>query len=103
MRRLNEWLADRLAFGLSTMACFYVVTALVVAPLFWQHPHTAVEWMQYVISVLFQGSALPLLGYVARVQGEKQEKILRETHDAVMEELTEIRKISNAQRRDSDG
>lgn len=47
--------------------------------------------MQYAISVLFQGSALPVLGYVARRAGESQELVLNETHDTVMEELALIK------------
>lgn len=87
MKRFNEWLGDRISHGLSTMAAFYIVSVLVLVPLAWQRPQGLVGWMQYTISVFFQGAALPVLGYVARVSGEKQERLLNETHDAVMEEL----------------
>jgi len=69
------------------MAMFYIITALVIAPLAFQRPQGLVGWMQYAISVFFQGAALPVLGYVARRAGENQEKVLNETHDRVMEEL----------------
>jgi hypothetical protein len=95
MQKFNNWLGDKMAFWLATMACFWIVTVLVIMPLFWQRPHTLVEWMQYLISVFFQGIALPVLGYVARVAGDKQERLLKETHDTVMLELAEMKEIIN--------
>lgn len=90
-RRLNDWLGDKLAFWLSTMGCFYIIFALVVVPLFFQHPTDLVGWVQYIVQSLFQGIALPVLGYVARIAGERQEKVLNETHDTVMEELALVK------------
>ncbi len=90
-KRFNDWLGDKLAYGLSTMGMFYAVSLLVVVPLVWQRPQGLVGWMQYGISVFFQGAALPVLGYVSRRAGEDQEKLLLETHDTVMEELTLIK------------
>lgn len=89
--RFNDWLADHLAVWLSTMAMFYGVTFLVIAPLFFQKPSNLVGWMQYIISVFFQGVALPVLGYTAKKSGDEQAKLLRETHDVVMDELTSIK------------
>ena len=87
LKRLNDWLGDKLALWLSTMGCFYVIFALVVVPLFFQHPVGLVAWVQYVVQSIFQGVALPVLGYVARVAGEKQKRVTNETHDAVIEDL----------------
>lgn len=89
--RINEWIGDTISYWLSTMAMFYIVSLLVIAPLFWQRPQGIVGWMQYAISVFFQGAALPVLGYVSRKAGERQERVLNETHDAVMEELAMIK------------
>lgn len=90
-RPFNDWLGDRLAFWLSTMACFYVITALVIVPLFFQRPSGLVGWVQYIVQSIFQGVALPVLGYVARIAGEKQERVVTETHDTVMEELAIVK------------
>lgn len=89
--KLNDWLADRLSLWLSTMAMFYGVAFLVIAPLFFQKPANLVGWMQYIIAVFFQGVALPVLGYTAKKSGDVQAKLLRETHDAVMDELISIK------------
>lgn len=63
------------------MAAFYIVSAFVILPLLWQTPHDLVGWVQYLIQSFFQGAALPVLGYVSRVGGERQEKLILETHD----------------------
>ncbi|TGE34509.1 hypothetical protein [Desulfosporosinus sp. Sb-LF] len=91
MRRFNDWLGDKLSFGLSTMAAFYIVTAFVLVPLIWQRPDGLISWVQFLIQSLFQGAALPVLGYVSRKAGENQERVLNETHDTVMEEITLIK------------
>ncbi len=92
MNSFNDWLGDKLSYVLSTMAMFYGITFLVIAPLFFQTPNTPVGWMQYVVSVFFQGVALPVLGYTSRKSGEVQARMLQETHDTVMKELDYIKK-----------
>lgn len=91
MRRFNDWFGDKLAFGLSTMACFYIVSAFVLIPLIWQRPQGLIGWVQFLIQSLFQGAALPVLGYVARIAGEKQEQVINETHECVMQELSLVK------------
>jgi hypothetical protein len=54
---------------------------------FFQHPNDLVGWVQYVVQSIFQGVALPILGYVSMKAGENQERLLNETHDTVMKEL----------------
>jgi len=92
MRKFNDWLGDKLSYFLSTMAMFYGIAFLVLAPLFFQRPTNLVTWMQYIVAVFFQGVALPVLGYTSRKSGEVQEKLLKETHDTVMKELDYIEK-----------
>lgn len=91
VRRFNDWMGDRLAFWLSTMACFYLISLLVMVPLFFSRPEGLVSWVEYVVQSIFQGIALPVLGYVSRVAGERQEKVLIETHDTVMEQLSVLK------------
>lgn len=93
LNRANNWLADRLADVLATMAMFWAIAFLVTLPLFWQRPESAVQWAQYVCTVFFQGVALPVLAFVAKKEGNKSTKLLRETHDTVMREIGEIKKI----------
>ena len=87
----NDWLGDKLSYWLSTMVMFYFITAMVLVSLAFQQPDGLVGWMQYAISVFFQGAALPVLGYVTRRAGEKQEQVINETHDIVLEELAVIK------------
>lgn len=91
MKRFNDWLGDKLANWLSTMAMFYIITAMVMVPLFFQRPQGLVAWMQYAISVFFQGAALPVIGYITRRAEEKQDLVVNETHDTVIEELRLIK------------
>jgi CBS domain containing-hemolysin-like protein len=92
LRRFNDWLGDKLANGLSTMACFYIISVAILATLFFQRPVGVQAWLLFWVTVFFQGVALPVLGYVSRKSGERQEQVLNETHDAVMQELAIVKK-----------
>jgi hypothetical protein len=90
-RSIHNILATKLADILCTMAMFYGVTILTLSILCFQTPRTPLEWVQYIIQTFFQGVALPVLGFIGKINGERQEKLLQETHDAVMEEMREIK------------
>ena len=49
--------------------------------------------MQYVIQTFFLGVALPILAFVAKIKGNKQQKLLQETHHTVMAEMKEIKEM----------
>jgi hypothetical protein len=91
INRFNEWLGNKLAIFLSTMACFYIIFALVIVPLFFSAPQGFLAWVQYIVQSIFQGVALPVLGFVAKKVGEDQERMLKETHDTVIEELALVK------------
>lgn len=91
LTRFNNWIADKLAGALSTMAMFYGVAFLVLVPLHWQTPNGFVAWTQYVVSVFFQGVALPILGFCSKKEGARQAQLLKETHSMTMSELGYIK------------
>ena len=91
VNKINEWVAEKLANWLATIACLYAITFLTLTILFFQTPQTPLEWVQYSIQTFFQGVALPVLAFVAKISGTKQEKLLQETHDAVMDELSFVK------------
>jgi Mn2+/Fe2+ NRAMP family transporter len=77
LKRFNDYIADKLSLILSMMTTFYIVTALVIIPLFYPGaPTTLVTWAQYLCSVVFQGIALPVLGYTARKSSDKSDKMM---------------------------
>jgi hypothetical protein len=90
-RSIHNIVAVKLADILCTMAMFYGVTIFTLSILCFQTPRTPLEWVQYSIQTFFQGVALPVLGLVGKINGERQEKLLQETHDAVMEEMRELK------------
>jgi hypothetical protein len=91
LKRFNDWLADKMAYWFSNMACFYIVTLLTLATLYFDTPKNIQGWLMYWIGIFFQAVALPVLGYVTRKAGETQEQVINETHDAVLEELALVK------------
>jgi len=94
IKKFNDLCANRMAAILSTMWIFYILTALIIIPLFYQSPVGFIAWIQYIVSVGFQGVALPVLAFVAKKEGESQAKLLQETHDMVMSEMAIIKNDS---------
>ena len=88
--RFNDLVADLLADCLSTMACFWIVTVMVVVVLFWQRPTSLVGWVTYFSTAVFQASALPVLAFVSKKEGAAQQALLQETHDQVMGEMDRL-------------
>lgn len=86
--KFNEYSANRLANIMTSMILFYFILILIIIPLFFQTPQGPVPWMQYILSVAFQAAALPILGFVSKKEGAAQAKLLEETHDAVMSEIS---------------
>lgn len=93
VKNINDWLADRLADALSTMACFWIITTMVIVVLFWQRPSTIVGWITYISTAIFQASALPVLAFVSKKESSTQQALLQETHDASMDELLRVTKM----------
>ena len=92
-KQINNWLANKLSISLSSMLCFWFILILDLLPLFFQLPVGAVAWMQYIISVIFQSLALPVLAVVAKKEGEHTTKILKETHDYTKQQLKDMQNM----------
>lgn len=101
--RFNDYLADKLSIILSMMATFYVISFLVIIPLLYSQPTSVVAWASYLCSVVFQGIALPVLGYTSRKASDKSDqmlleiarlvKIIEAQQDHMAEEIDEIMEI----------
>jgi peptidoglycan hydrolase CwlO-like protein len=91
--KFNVGVASLLADTLSSIACFYVITGMILIALIWQTPKDLLGWIQYIVAFLFQGSALPVLGYVSKREGEDNRRLLQETHDMVTKQLANITSI----------
>jgi hypothetical protein len=96
MKRFNNWLANKLAWVMSSMWLFWLLAVVILIAGLLQPPDTPYTFVMFVISAGFQAVALPVLALVSNMQGDRQEKVLKETHDAVMKELKLMRE-ENAQ------
>ena len=83
IEEFNDFLAERMSYILSIMITFWIVSALVIIPLFYGAPTTVVGWAQYLCSVVFQGIALPVLGYTARKSSDKTDKVINDMADMI--------------------
>jgi hypothetical protein len=78
----NYWLMSGLANANATAWTFYLLIFAVLKVWTINPPHSPLEWLNSVVQTLYQGSALPLLAFISKLQGDRQEKKIDETHEA---------------------
>ncbi|MCL6443637.1 MAG: hypothetical protein K6T83_09310 [Alicyclobacillus sp.] len=98
IRRFNEWLAERLSIILSSMWLFWVLCVMTWGSILLQRPNGAQGWDLFLVSIFFQAVALPVINLTTAKQGDRMERVLNETHDAVMSELAELRRMHEEQK-----
>lgn len=88
---------EKIADALGTNTAIVVFTAIAVVPLFFQLPHTVIEWQNWLSQTCIQLIALAVLQKGTKVEGARQSTIIRETHDATLSELSEIKDMHRDQ------
>ncbi|MCL2085732.1 hypothetical protein FWH09_02240 [Candidatus Saccharibacteria bacterium] len=89
--KMNAWVAERLSDILSSMWLFWLLSIVLII-IGIAYPATdPYTFVMFWISAVFQAIALPVLAFVSNIQGEKQGKITRATHENVLEELRLIK------------
>jgi len=76
-----ERLAIVLSDTLSSITMFWIISFLVLVPLFFTQPKGLVGWMQYIVSVFFQGVALPVLAYTSKMSGKQTDMVIKKIED----------------------
>jgi len=97
-QNFNDKLADKLSYSLSAMATFYVILLLVLVPLIYNQPSNLVAWSAYLCSVLFQGIALPILGYTSRKGSEKADRMMEHIYRVTRDIETVVQVIDKQQK-----
>jgi len=86
-RNFNQWLGNLISNKTSTMWAFYIVLIATTYPMINTPPASLLQGIQYISSAVFQAIMLPILAYTSNLVGDKQMKLLQETHDVVLNEL----------------
>ena len=84
---------EKVADSLGTNTCTVLFALIAFVPLAYQIPKTVLEWQNWLSQTAIQLIALSILQKGTRVEGNRNYKLLSETHDIVMSELTEIKKL----------
>ena len=95
MKKFNDWIAEKMSYELATMFMFYIITFLVIIPLLYSQPTSIVAWASYLSSVVFQGIALPVLGFTSRKNGQKTDELIDLIYKLTKEDNDIIKKIES--------
>ncbi len=91
IEKFNAFCANRLSIILSSMWLFWALAIVLLVLGIINPMGTVFDFVMYWISAVFQAIALPVLAFVSNIQGEKQQKVMKETHDAVVKEMRLLR------------
>ena len=91
MKRFNDFIASKMSIILSSMWLFWLLAVVLIVLWVMDPPSTPFDIALFVISTAFQAVALPVLAFVSNIQGDRQEKLTKETHEAVLKELKLLR------------
>jgi len=84
LNKAMDKLAEILSDSLSSMTMFWIITLMVLVPLYFNQPTNLVGWIQYIISVFFQGVALPVLGYTSKLSGKRTDEVIAKIEELSM-------------------
>lgn len=89
MDKALTWIADKMG----TNVCIVLFTLIAVVPLYYQLPDNILTWQQWLSQTAIQLIALAILAKVSKIEGGKQAKLIRETHDIVIRELKLLKEL----------
>jgi len=75
---------EKITDALGTNEVIIAFAAIAVIPLYFQLPHTVLEWQNWLSQTCIQLIALAILQKGTRVEGERQSRLIKETHDAAI-------------------
>lgn len=95
---LDGWYFSALIWATSTKKAAYALSAIIVVATAISPPTTLSGWLLLIVSIYYQGVALPGVGYAgkqaevaAKAEGEATRKLLHKIHSANTRELALIK------------
>ena len=80
-------MAKKMTVVLSSMWLFWLLAIALIVAAIMEPPNTPYTFVMFVISAAFQAVALPVLALTSSIQGDRMEKVTKETHAMTIEEL----------------
>lgn len=89
--RANTWIADHVSVWFMSMEAFWILVVLTWGSVLINRPVGAQGWDLFLVSIFYQGTALPALSFVSQKQGDRAARIAQETHDFAQQEFALLR------------
>jgi len=99
--KANDFLASKMALTLSSMWMFWLLTIILLIAFVMQPPKGAYQMVIFVVGATFQALALPVLAFVSNLQGDRQEALLNEMQDELMQEIDILKQLIAEQSSDT--
>ena len=95
--KLDDVAFSGLLWATSTRQAFRILTLIIIIASIIQPPTNLYQWLVLIVSVFYQGVALPGLGYHSKLseaaaerEGQASRKLLQDTHDIVVGNQTQM-------------
>jgi hypothetical protein len=97
LRKINYGAMRSLEWATTSMGAFWFLFFLIIVANAINPPKDVQTFLLVLVSEFYQGIALPGLGASQKAEAEETRRLLQETHDYVMQELTEIKETRAAE------
>lgn len=93
LRKLDKSYLAAINWATSSKGAMYILTCAIWTAVALNPPKTIYEWLIVIVSVYYQGVALPGLGYQQKGEGLETRQLMIDIHEENLEELNETKQM----------
>lgn len=93
LKKIDDAYVSGLTWATSSKGAMYTLTAAIWISVALNPPKTIYEWLIVIVSVFYQGVALPGLGYQTNAEGKETRQLMLTNHQENQEELADIKEM----------
>ena|SRR5437763_15648566 len=92
-KKVDKYYLAAINWATSSKGAMYILTCAIWTAVALNPPKTIYEWLIVIVSVYYQGVALPGLGYQQKGEGLETRQLMVDIHEENLEELAETKQM----------
>lgn len=93
IKKVDQAYLAAINWATSSKGAMYILTCAIWTAVALNPPKTIYEWLIVIVSVYYQGVALPGLGYQTNAEGLETRQLMVDIHEENLEELNETKQM----------
>lgn len=93
LKKIDNAYVAALSWATSSKGAMYTLTIAIWTAVAMNPPKNIYEWLIVIVSVYYQGVALPGLGYQTNIESKDTRQLMLDIHQENLEELSETKEM----------